>query len=92
MKAFTTTIKSVYMRMKELDHIENGYFDEFKNDTDFWNKRLKGVRPGSKAVFLEGSKPHYFTVKGIGWIVVDHVPEKYRGAIETRSVNMIRCA
>jgi hypothetical protein len=96
---FSTTIKRKYWGMKMADARANGgLFDEYKDATPFWNKRLTPIvrecaccKP-VPAVFLVGRVVHRATIVRVSSIPRSYVPEKYQGAVTTDMVYELMCS
>ena len=57
-KKFTTTITRKHWQRKLMEAETLGYFWEYKNKIDHWNKRINGLEPPCDGVFLVGKEEH----------------------------------
>ena len=96
--AFSTTIKRKFwdMKMQDAKDSADGWFIEYKEDTPFWNKRLKAWPnevngPYLRGVFLVGREVHRVEIVIISKMGAENVPERYREAIRTPTVWMLWC-
>jgi len=86
--AFTTTIMRAYwnMKMKDAKLDRGGLFIEYKEPSEYWNKRLHVWR-GDEAesekngIFLVGSEVHRVEVVWISKMKPEQVPLIYRDAL-----------
>jgi len=96
--SFTTTIKARFwnMKMQDLKNSLTQTFVEYKEDKEFWNKRLKKLIKLNNypipAVFLEGNKPHYVWVHRIVKVRTSEISSRYRDFIETEMCWAITCS
>lgn len=82
-KAFTTTIKRVWFEEKMKDaRLNAGLFEEYKDETEHWNKRIGGLDPPCPGVYLIGSEVFRFTVLLVRESQpLETVPDKYKPAL-----------
>lgn len=91
MTGFSTTIKQKYWDRKKADIDSQGFFFEYKDTSDYWNKRLSGLKLPVKGNFLVGKKPHKVTVRAVVQVRRKNIPEQYRDALETEIVWRLHC-
>lgn len=96
--AFSTTIKKKYWNMKMNDFDESGYFYEYKEDSDFWEKRMRTLRIELRkkgevdGVFLVGNVVYRVKITEVESCWTRHIPEKYNnGLITTPSCHYLKC-
>lgn len=92
MKQFASTIKQKYWDMKIDDVMEIGYFWEYKNDFEFWRKRLNDLVTPCDGVLLVGSKPNRIGVIQVKRCISKNIEKKYSdGVITTTFCYAIKC-
>ena len=91
-KQFASTIKQKYWDMKIDDVMENGYFWEYKNDIEFWRKRLNDLVTPCDGVLLVGSNPNRIGVIKVKRCFSKNIEKKYSdGVITTTFCYAIKC-
>ena len=90
-KKFTTTIKKKYWNMKMEDEKRLGYFWEYKQQSEFWMKRISNLAPPCEGVFLVGSELHRVIVTEIREFRTDHIRQDYEGPVKTPVCYGLKC-
>lgn len=60
-------------KMEELKR--DGFFIEYKNATEFWEKRILGQSYPTVSNFLVGSEPHKFEAYKYNWFTWSELPD-----------------
>ena len=93
----STTIKKKYFEMKLEDLKRDDHFFEYKEEKEFWSKRISKISVDdtgkplerTEIVFLVGKNPYWFEIEQIVYTTV--IPEKYADAVKTEYVYAIKC-
>lgn len=90
---FSTTIKKKYWQHKVIDHVDNGYFIEYKNQNQYWNPRIERLMNNlpCEGVFLVGKNPHRVSILEITEFIPKDIPERYRDEISTPMAWALKC-
>lgn len=90
-KRFTTTIKRKHWRRKLKDAQGNGYFWEYKNKIDHWDKRINGLKPPCDGVFLVGKEEHRVRIIEIKEFKLNEIPLYCLLEIDTDPCYGLKC-
>ena len=98
---FSTTIKRKYLDMKLEDWRKDGYYYEYKEASEHWNKRLEKLRnfmdnnkSTVEGVFLCGQESTRVMVDSITKRTSEEkywIPERYKDAISTDEFWVLKC-
>lgn len=97
-EGFSTTIKAKFWKMKieDINSSSTHTFIEYKEDKEFWNKRLENLIKLDKypfpAVFLVGSDPQYLWIHKIEKVQTSKISTRYRKFIKTEQCWEITCS
>jgi len=94
---FSTTIKKKYWLMKMEDQKAKGYFWEYKQTTQFWERRLGPMCNLNRmwfpidGVFLVGRVPHRVKVFTVNRTKREYIPERYAAEMPTVDCYALQC-
>lgn len=90
-KKFTTTIKRKHWQLKLKDVEINGFFWEYKNKIDHWDKRINGLEPPCDGVFLVGKEEHRVRIVEVKEFRLSEVPWYCLEEIHTEISYGLKC-
>ena len=90
-KKFTTTIRRNHWQRKLKEVERYGYFWEYKNRIDHWDKRIDGLKPPCDGVFLVGKEEHRVRVLEIREFMFSEIPWYCLVEIHTGICYGLRC-
>lgn len=77
-KKLTTTITRAAFAEKMRQVAEEGEFVEYKRISDYWKRRVDGVKFPTEMVFLVGASPYRLTAVSVEEVELGTIPEYAR--------------